>query len=85
MASIMTSRAGIGSARREFSSIIVVSRAWSSEPQLTPMRTGFWFSTAHSIMVRKLSSFFLPMETLPGLMRYLASDRAQALYFLSRR
>ena len=50
-----------------------VSSAWSSEPQLTPMRTGFWFSTAHSTMVRKLSSSLRPMETLPGLMRYLAS------------
>ena len=35
-----------------------VSRAWSSEPQLTPMRTGCWFSTAASTMVRKLSSCF---------------------------
>ena len=47
MASIMTSRASSGSASLEFSSIMRVSSAWSSEPQLTPMRTGFWFSTAH--------------------------------------
>jgi len=41
MASIMTSRAGSGADRRLFSSIIFVSSDWSSEPQLTPMRTGF--------------------------------------------
>ena len=40
------------------------------------MRTGLSFSMATSIMVRKLLSSFLPMETLPGLMRYLASVRA---------
>ena len=41
MASIMTSRASSGSASFELSSIILVRSAWSSEPQLTPMRTGF--------------------------------------------
>ncbi len=35
MASIMTSRASRGLADLELSSIILVSRAWSSEPQLT--------------------------------------------------
>ena len=42
------------------------------------MRTGLSFSTATSIMVRKLSSVFRPMFTLPGLMRYFAK-RARAL------
>ena len=85
MASIVTSRASFGSASLEFSSIMRVSSAWSSEPQFTPMRTGFWFSTATSIMVRKLSSSLRPMQTLPGLMRYLASARAHSGYFFSRR
>ena len=39
---------------------------------------------AASIMVRKLSSCFLPMLTLPGLMRYLASARAQSGIFLQQ-
>jgi hypothetical protein len=47
------------------------------------MRTGFWFSTAHSTMTWKLSSSLRPIETLPGLMRYLASARAVAGYFFS--
>ena len=50
MASIITSRAGSGSAFLLFSSIMRVSSDWSSEPQFTPMRTGFWFSAAHSTM-----------------------------------
>jgi len=61
-----------------------MSSAESSEPQFTPMRTGFWFSTATSIMVRKLSSFLRPTLTLPGLMRYLASARAQSGYFFRK-
>ena len=40
IASIVTSRASSGSGRRAFSSIRVVRRSWSSEPQFTPMRTG---------------------------------------------
>jgi len=84
IASMVTSRASSGSASREFSSIMRVSSAWSSDPQFTPMRTGFWFSTATSIMVRKLSSSLRPMLALPGLIRYLASARAHAGNFLSR-
>src|SRR3712207_8999262 len=45
----------------------------SSEPQFTPMRTGFWLAAATSIMSPKLRSSFLPMLTFPGLIRYLAS------------
>ena len=78
MASSVTSRASFGSGSRLFSSIMRVSSAPSSEPQFTPMRTGLPYSMAASIMVRKLSSCFLPMLTLPGLMRYLASARAHA-------
>ena len=48
------------------------------------MRTGLPYSMAASIMVRKLSSCFLPMLTLPGLMRYFASARAQAGIFLQQ-
>ena len=85
MASSVTSRASLGSARREFSSIMRVSSAGSSDPQFTPMRTGLrLYSMAASIMVRKLSSCFLPMLTLPGLMRYLASARAHSGYFLQQ-
>ncbi len=32
-----------GSGRLAFSSIIVVSKSWSSDPQFTPMRTGLPF------------------------------------------
>ncbi len=85
IASMVTSRASFGSGRREFSSIMRVSSAWSSDPQFTPMRTGFWCFAATSIMVRKLSSFLRPMLALPGLMRYLARPSAQAGYFVSRR
>ena len=48
------------------------------------MRTGFWFSTAHSIMVRKLSSSLRPMEQFPGLMRYFANARAHVRIFLQQ-
>ncbi len=70
---MVTSRASLGSDEREFSSIIRVSSDWSSDPQFTPMRTGFWFSTATSTMVRKFESSLRPMPTLPGLIRYFAS------------
>ena len=85
MASIITSRAGSGSAFLLFSSIIRVSSAWSSEPQFTPMRTGFWFSTAHSTITWKLSLSFLPIDALPGLIRYFASAFAVAGNFFSSR
>ena len=49
MASSVTSRASWGSGSREFSSIMRVRRAESSEPQLTPMRTGLSFSMAGSM------------------------------------
>jgi hypothetical protein len=65
------------SAARAFASIIAVSRSWSREPQLTPMRTGLSLATATSTIARKFSSRRLA-PTFPGLMRYLASARAQA-------
>ena len=43
------------------------------------MRTGLSLSTANWTMVRKFSSRRLP-PTFPGLMRYLASARAQSGY-----
>ncbi len=65
-------------ADRELSSIILREQKRSSDPQFTPMRTGRSYSMAASIMTRKLSSCLRPIFTLPGLMRYLASARAQA-------
>ncbi len=85
MARSVTVRASSGSASRLFSSIMRVSSAPSSDPQLTPMRTGRSYSIAASIMVRKLSSCFLPILTFPGLMRYFASARAMSGYFFSSR
>ena len=54
------------------------SNSGSRLPQLTPMRTGLPCSSAASIMVANWSSRFAPLPTLPGLMRYLASARAQS-------
>ena len=48
--------------------------AWSSEPQLTPMRTGLSLSMATWTIVAKCSSWRLA-PTLPGLIRYLARAR----------
>ena len=84
MASSITAWRRRGAGCCEFSSIMRASRAWSSEPQFTPIRTGLPRSIAASIMVRKLSSCFLPMFTLPGLIRYFASARAHSGYFFSR-
>ena len=56
IASIITSRASRGSASAAFSSISSVSSAWSSEPQLTPIRTGLSFSIATRTIVAKFSS-----------------------------
>ena len=81
MASMVTSRASLGSSSFEFSSIKRVSSAWSSEPQLTPMRTGLSFSMATSIMVRKLSSSFLPIETVARIDAVLG-QRSRALGIL---
>ena len=71
MASIITSRASRGSASRALASISSVRSAWSSEPQLTPIRTGLSFSIATRTIVWKFSSWRLA-PTLPGLIRYLA-------------
>ncbi len=78
IASSTTARSSSGAARRAFSSIRRVSSARSSEPQLTPIRTGFPCSAATSIMRRKFSSCFSPTPTLPGLIRYLSSALAQS-------
>src|SRR5260221_489031 len=80
-ASRMTSSASSGSGRRAFSSIMRASSAGSRLPQLTPMRTGFSYFSAHSIIVANCSSRFAPLPTLPGLMRYFASARAQSGYW----
>ena len=57
-------------------SISSVRIAWSSEPQLTPMRTGLSLSMATLMIVAKCSSWRLA-PTLPGLIRYLASERGR--------
>ena len=77
IASMFTSFASRGAAARAFSSIIYVSSSWSSEPQLTPMRTGLSVLDRELTIVRKFSSCRLP-PTLPGLMRYLARARGAA-------
>ena len=82
IASIITSRESRGAGSAAFSSISWVSSAWSSEPQLTPMRTGTSFSMATRTMVSKFSSCRLP-PTLPGLMRYFARERAISGYSTS--
>ena len=57
-------------------SISSVRSAWSSEPQLTPIRTGLSLSIATWTIVAKCSSWrFAP--TLPGLIRYLARIRGR--------
>ena len=78
IASCITSRTSSGSGALAFLSIRSVSMAWSSEPQLTPMRTGRSNFIAVSIIMEKLRSFFSLKPTLPGLMRYFASASAQA-------
>ena len=75
IASIMTSRASRGSARLAFSFINSVRMAWSSEPQLTPIRTGLSLSFAILMIVMKCSSWRLA-PTFPGLIRYFASSAA---------
>ena len=77
-ASRITSCADHGAAAREFSSIRRASKAWSSDPQLTPMRTGLSKRQATSIMRRKLSSRRALVPTLPGLIRYLESACAHS-------
>ena len=84
IAFMVTSRASSGSLLLAFSSIIWVSRFWSRLPQLTPMRTGLPLSIATRTIALKFSSWCLP-PTLPGLMRYLASARAQSGYLVSSR
>ena len=74
----MISCADSGSGRELFSSIMRVSRSWSSEPQFTPMRTGLSYLQANSIISANCGSRLLPRPTLPGLMRYLASASAQS-------
>ena len=79
IASIITSRASRGAADTALASISSVRIAWSSEPQLTPMRTGTSFSIATRMIVAKCSSWRLA-PTFPGLIRYLASDEAISGY-----
>ena len=72
-----TSPASFGFSRRPFSSIIRVSRRWSSDPQFTPMRTALPFSIAMRTIAWKFSSRRL-VPTLPGLIRYFAEQRRRA-------
>ena len=68
-----------------FSCIFATTSSWLSEPPLTPMRTGLAWSTATLQIVANCSSRRLPVPTLPGLMRYLSSARAQSGNFVSSR
>ena len=78
IASCITARASRGLADLAFSSISRVSSSWSSEPQLTPMRTGLPCLIAISTICGELRSRLSLKPTLPGLMRYLSSASAQA-------
>ena len=66
------------SCRSVFSCIFANTRSWSSDPPLTPMRTGLPLSRAIRQIVAKWSSRRAPVPTLPGLMRYLSRARAQS-------
>ena len=77
-ASYMTWRVSQGWARRLLASISSAMISWSSEPQFTPMRTALSYLAAISIIWPNCLSFFSPLPTLPGLMRYLDSASAQA-------
>ena len=79
IASIITSRDSRGSGSFAFTSMRSVRSAWSSEPQLTPMRTGLSLSIATRTMVWKFSSCRLA-PTLPGLIRYFARPFAISGY-----
>ena len=84
IASIITSRLSCGSGEAAFASIISVSSCWSSDPQLTPIRTGTSLAIATSMIWANCSSRrFVP--TLPGLIRYLARAAAASGYFVSSR
>ena len=61
-----------------FSSIRLLRRSWSRLPQFTPMRTGLPNSMAFSMIIANCGSCLLPLPTLPGLIRYFASARAQS-------
>ena len=78
IASRMTARRPAAARARAFSSISRVSSSWSSEPQLTPMRTGFAYLSADSMIVANCDRASCLKPTLPGLMRYLASASAHA-------
>jgi hypothetical protein len=82
IASIITSRESAGTGSAALASMRPVSRTWSSEPQLTPMRTGRSCSSATRMIVAKFSSWRLP-PTLPGLMRYFARAPAMRGYSTS--
>ena len=76
IASRCTAAADTGVGETAFSSISLVSSSSSSEPQLTPMRTGLPYLSASSISVENCVSRFALKPTLPGLIRYLASASA---------
>ena len=85
MHSLMMSSDDFPRSRSVFSCIFATTSSWFSEPPLTPMRTGFAWSTATLQIVENCSSRRVPVPTLPGLMRYLSSARAQSGNFVSSR
>ena len=62
----MISCADSGAGRELFSSIMRVSRSWSRLPQFTPMRTGFSYRQANSIISANCGSRLLPRPDVAG-------------------
>ncbi len=85
MHSLMISSELLPRSRSVFSCIFATTSSWFSEPPLTPIRTGRPCSIATRQIVENCSSRRLPVPTLPGLMRYLSSARAQSGYLVSSR
>ncbi len=85
MHSLMMSSDSRPRPRSAFSCIFAITSSWFREPPLTPMRTGLPWSRATWQMVENCSSRRFPVPTLPGLMRYLSSARAQSGNRVSRR
>ena len=66
IASIITSRASRGSAAAALASISSVRMAWSSEPQLTPIRTGLSLSIGDPDDRREVLVVALGARRCPG-------------------
>ena len=85
MHSLMISSDVLPRLRSVFSCMRETTSSWLSDPPLTPIRTGRSWSTATLQMVENCSSRRRPVPTLPGLIRYLSSARAQSGNLVSSR